>query len=88
MKVLVNLSVLPTANILFENVFLSPVSEAQEQLNSGCKLHQERFWLDIRKKESSEGVVRYWHRLPREVVESPYLEVFSKQGDVALSNMV
>jgi len=34
------------------------------------------------------GVVKWQHRLPREVVESPSLEVFENHGDVALRGMV
>ena len=33
-------------------------------------------------------VVRHWHRLPGEVVQSPSMELFKSHGDVALRDVV
>ena len=54
--------------------------------DTGFKL-KERFRSDIRKKFFTMRVVRHWHRLPREAVDAPSLEVFKARLDGALSNL-
>ena len=44
--------------------------------------------MDIRKNCVIEMVVSHWNRLPREVVESPSLEVFKRHIDEALRDTV
>jgi len=52
------------------------------------KLCKGRFRLDIRIDFFNESVIKHWNRLPREVVDSPSLEVFKKFVDKAFQHMV
>jgi len=51
------------------------------------KLKEGRFRVDVRKKFFTQGVVKCWHRLPREAVGVPSLEAFKAGLDGALGSL-
>jgi len=56
--------------------------------NNSLKLEEGRFRLDVRKKCFMMRVVRHCHRLPREAVGVPSLQVFKVRMHGALSNLI
>ncbi|PKU47714.1 hypothetical protein llap_1994 [Limosa lapponica baueri] len=69
-----------------EGLFIRECSN--RMTGNGFKLKEGRFRLDFRKKFFTVRVVRRWHVLPREAVDTPSLEVFKTTLDGALRNLV
>jgi len=55
---------------------------------NGHKLKLRKFCLNMRKDFFTLRVMEHWHRLPREVVESPSLEIFKTRPDKFLCSLL
>jgi len=55
---------------------------------NGHKLKHRKFQLNTRKNFFPLRVMEPWHRLPREVVESPSLEIFKTHLDKVLCSLL
>ena len=55
---------------------------------NGHKLKHGRFPLNTRKHLFAVRVTEHWHRAPREVVGSPFMELFQSHLDTVLGNQV
>ena len=65
-----------------------PVVPSARTRGNGHKLKHRRVCLSIGNTFFTVRVTEHWHRLPKEVVESPSLEVFKSHLDTVLRNQL
>ena len=67
---------------------LFSVVSSDRTRGNGHKLKQKKLQLKMRKNFFTLRVTEPWHRLPREVVESPSLEIFQTRLDAVLCSLL
>mgnify|MGYP001859401306 CR=1 FL=1 len=55
---------------------------------NGQKLEQRKIHINTRKNFFIVRVTEHWNRLPREAVESPFLEILKTRLDAFLLNLL